>query len=76
MRYTSFLFGCFFLSTVLLAQPLVISGPMLGPVELRDAKVWAELSPSVRSASLRVAKKGENNFFEVPYRGEDRKSVV
>jgi hypothetical protein len=70
MRYISFLFGCFFLSTVLLAQPLVISGPMLGPVELRDAKVWVEVSPTVKTAVIRVAKKGEKISFDVPYRGE------
>jgi len=32
-----------FFSLAVAAQPRIISGPMLGPVELRDAKVWVEL---------------------------------
>lgn len=42
----------------LAAQPRVISGPMLGPVELRDAKVWVEVSPEVKSVSLQVQQRG------------------
>lgn len=41
-----------FLTTQLQAQPRIISGPMLGPVELRDAKVWLEVSPEVKSVVL------------------------
>jgi alkaline phosphatase D len=40
------------------AQPRVISGPMLGPVELRDAKVWVEVSPEVKSVSLQYQQRG------------------
>ena len=70
MRRVTLLLASFSLSLLLSAQSLIVSGPMLGPVELRDAKVWVELSPSVRSASMRVTKKGEKNFTDVSYRGE------
>jgi alkaline phosphatase D len=49
----------------------VISGPMLGPVELRDAKVWLELSPDVKKAALLIQKKGDPKIIKtVPYKGE------
>jgi alkaline phosphatase D len=70
MRRVTLLLASISLSLLLSAQSLIVSGPMLGPVELRDAKVWVELSPSVRSASIRVTKKGEKNFTDVSYRGE------
>jgi alkaline phosphatase D len=35
----------------------VVSGPMLGPVELRDAKIWLEVSPQVKTVSLQYKKK-------------------
>jgi alkaline phosphatase D len=53
-----------------IAQPRVISGPMLGPVELRDAKVWVELSPEVKTASLQYNKKGETKSKTILYKGE------
>ena len=40
------------LATLLLAQPRIISGPMLGPVELRDAKIWLEVSSEVKSVAV------------------------
>lgn len=36
----------------------IISGPMLGPVQLRDATVWLEVSPTVKSVQLQYFKKG------------------
>ena len=55
----------------LLAQPRIISGPMLGPVELRDAKVWVEVSPEVSAVSLQLLKNGENKIIKtIPYKGE------
>jgi len=66
----------FFLISVLLfaritlfAQVPVVSGPMLGPVELRDAKVWFEVNNSVSKATLRINKKGEAVYKLVPYKG-------
>jgi alkaline phosphatase D len=42
---------------------------MLGPVELRDAKVWVEVSPDVKSASLQYNKKGDLKIKTVLYKG-------
>jgi Phosphodiesterase/alkaline phosphatase D len=50
-------------------QPRIISGPMLGPVELRDAKVWVEVSPEVKSVSLQYNKKGEAKSRTISYKG-------
>lgn len=52
------------------AQPRIISGPMLGPVELRDAKVWVEVSPEVKTVSLQYNKKGTAQGKTILYRGE------
>ena len=63
-------FTCFFLfAFVIFAQPHIISGPMLGPVELRDAKVWIEVSPEVKAVSLQYNKKGEIKSKTVLYKG-------
>src|SRR5687767_6603220 len=54
---------------VILAQPRIISGPMLGPVELRDAKVWVEVSPEVKIVSLQYNRKGDSKSKTVVYKG-------
>ncbi len=56
-------------ATGILAQPRVISGPMLGPVELRDAKVWVEVSPEVKTVALEYNKKGGALKKTIPYNG-------
>jgi alkaline phosphatase D len=66
---------CSFITIIItlsvLAQPRVISGPMLGPVELRDAKIWVEVSPEVKTASLQYYKKGDAKISKaVLYKGE------
>jgi alkaline phosphatase D len=52
---------------------------MLGPVELRDAKIWAEVSPEVKTVSLQYNKKarpddpvgrGEAKSKTIIYKGE------
>jgi alkaline phosphatase D len=48
----------------------VVSGPMLGPVELRDAKVWVEVSSEVKTVSLQYNKKGDLKSKTVLYKGE------
>lgn len=58
-----------FIAFAVFAQPRIISGPMLGPVELRDAKVWVEVSPEVKTVSLQYNKKGENKSKTVVYKG-------
>jgi alkaline phosphatase D len=67
-----FLSATFFFITILLfEQPKVISGPMLGPVELRDAKVWIEVSPEVKTVSLQYNKKVDaKNVKTISYKGE------
>ncbi|MBL0271739.1 MAG: alkaline phosphatase family protein [Chitinophagaceae bacterium] len=53
------------------AQPRIISGPMLGPVELKDAKIWVEVSPEVKTVSLQVNKKGDAKIIKtINYKGE------
>jgi alkaline phosphatase D len=59
-----------FYSFISVAQPRIISGPMLGPVELRDAKVWVEVSPEVKAVSLQYNKKGDIKSKTVFYKGE------
>jgi alkaline phosphatase D len=56
--------------SLLQAQPRIISGPMLGPVELRDAKVWVEVSSEAKTVSLQFNKKGEIKSKTVLYKGE------
>lgn len=53
-----------------IAQPRIISGPMLGPVELRDAKIWVEVSQEVKSASIQYNKKGEAKNKTITYNGK------
>src|SRR5690242_4677885 len=54
-----------------MAQPRVISGPMLGPVELRDAKVWIEVSQDVKTLSLQCNKINDTkNIRTIAYKGE------
>lgn len=48
----------FFYTNNLLAQEAIVSGPMLGQVELRTASVWAEIHPSVNGIGLRYWKDG------------------
>jgi len=43
---------------------------MLGPVELRDAKVWIEVSPEVKNAALQYNKKGSSARKTIVYKGE------
>jgi alkaline phosphatase D len=70
----------FTLNTLLsTAQPRIISGPMLGPVELRDAKIWVEVSQEVKLVAIQYNKKarpddpvgrGAANNKTVLYRGQ------
>ncbi len=43
---------------------------MLGPVELRDAKVWVEVSPEVKAVSLQYKKRGDAKSKTIVYKGE------
>src|SRR5688572_24144305 len=67
-RSSSLLLSLIF-SLMLISQPRIISGPMLGPVELRDAKVWLEVSPEVKSVSLDYNRKGLSAARTITYKG-------
>lgn len=54
----------------LAAQAQVVSGPMLGQVELRDAKIWLEVKPAVKSVKLVYNKKGSAAATTVAYAGQ------
>lgn len=43
---------------------------MLGPVELKDAKIWVEVSPLVKSVSVQYNKKGDIRTKTVVYKGQ------
>jgi alkaline phosphatase D len=48
----------------------IISGPMLGQVELSTAEIWIQVSPSVKSVTVRFWKSGQNeNAKVVSYTG-------
>ncbi|HEX5653921.1 MAG TPA: alkaline phosphatase D family protein [Chitinophagaceae bacterium] len=57
------------LSVTGFSQARVISGPMLGPVELRDAKVWVEVSPDTKAVALQYNKKGGTLLKTILYKG-------
>lgn len=57
------------ISITALCQSRVISGPMLGPIELRDAKIWVEVSPEVKTVSLQFNKKGSPINKTIVYKG-------
>jgi alkaline phosphatase D len=63
----------FFLLLIGLYQDIsaqVVSGPMLGPVELRDAKIWIEVSPQVKTVALQFKKKGDAKSKTILYKGK------
>ncbi len=57
-----------FLTIVIRSQ--VVSGPMLGPVEYRDAKIWLEVTQGVKSVSLQFKKKGDIKTKTIVYKGQ------
>ena len=64
-----FLFACFFFGITCIRSQ-VVSGPMLGPIEYRDAKIWIEVSQQVKSVSLQVKKKGDTKTKTILYKGQ------
>ncbi|RYY38648.1 MAG: alkaline phosphatase family protein [Chitinophagaceae bacterium] len=62
------------------AQSQLVSGPMLGPVELRDAVIWVEVGPRTKSVRLQLfdptigipkppARVVHNNMGWISYKG-------
>src|SRR4030095_6356631 len=60
----------FFFVPIISIESQVVSGPMLGPVEYRDAKIWIEVSQQVKSVSLQYKKKGDTKTKTVLYKGQ------
>jgi alkaline phosphatase D len=70
-RLTISFFSLFFLSESVFSQTTnIISGPMLGPVELRDAKIWVEVRQQVKAVSLQYKKKGSSTAKTILYKGK------
>ncbi|MEP7264909.1 MAG: alkaline phosphatase D family protein [Bacteroidota bacterium] len=72
MKKNHLLFSFFlFLITTAQSQSLLTSGPMLGWVEHRSALIWCEVSPEVRTASIRYWESNNSDYFyELDYKGE------
>lgn len=51
------------------AQSQIVAGPMLGQTELRDAKIWVEVAPSVKGVQLVYGKKGAAKKSLLAYKG-------
>ncbi|MBL0152100.1 MAG: alkaline phosphatase family protein [Chitinophagaceae bacterium] len=47
----------------------VIAGPMLGPVEYRDAKIWVEVAPATQKAAVVISKKSGGKPVTINYSG-------
>jgi alkaline phosphatase D len=58
MRKIIAVFFLFFTYQILAQQPLV-SGPMLGYIEHREALIWLEVSPDVKKVAIRFQEKGK-----------------
>ena len=70
MKKTTILFLIIGISFNSIAQSSYISGPMLGPVELRDAKIWIEVSPQVKTVALQYKKKLDVKSKTILYKGK------
>ncbi|MBK8280289.1 MAG: alkaline phosphatase family protein [Saprospiraceae bacterium] len=61
----------FLITSMLGAQSSgIVSGPMLGPVELRDAIIWLEVTTEVKSISLQYRKANTSSYKTKMYKGE------
>lgn len=67
-RLVAICFLCF-ISVSVFTQSVIVSGPMLGPVELRDAKIWLEVTADVKTVSLQLKKKGTAISKNILYKG-------
>jgi alkaline phosphatase D len=66
-----FVAAFFSLTTVFAQQKLLISGPMPGNVQLRDAMVWCEVSRDVNAVAVKFWKKGgdKKDLRTIEYKG-------
>jgi alkaline phosphatase D len=65
MKKAWFLVIISFLGSCVYSQQGIIAGPMLGPVEYRDAKVWVEVKPDVKTVSLAFHARGNATEKEI-----------
>jgi alkaline phosphatase D len=49
-----------FIFSISFAQQAIISGPMIGQVEMRTAAIWLEVYPDVNSIQLKCWKSGSD----------------
>jgi alkaline phosphatase D len=59
----------FFIFLFLAGRTQIVAGPMLGPVELRDARIWLEVASSVKSVQLIFSSKNGGKSTVVAYKG-------
>lgn len=57
--------------TVVAQKKGLVSGPWAGNVELRNATIWVEVSPEVKSVEIKYSRVGSlSNVYSVVYKGE------
>jgi alkaline phosphatase D len=69
----SLFFAFFLYSFILSANAQLVSGPMLGPVEYRTAKIWVEVKPGT-SVVLQYWKRGNSKSVKLIEKKTDRES--
>ena len=52
-------FAFYLVSSVLFAQKMLVSGPMLGYVEHREALVWLEVATDIKTVSIKFRQQGK-----------------
>ena len=52
-------FAFYLVSSVLFAQKTLVSGPMLGYVEHREALVWLEVATDIKTVSIKFRQQGK-----------------
>src|SRR5688572_11986277 len=67
-RLTVFLFSVFTYVSVFAQPGDIVSGPMLGPVELRDAKIWLQVTKDIKTVSLQFKKKNDTKTRSIIYK--------
>ena len=61
LKLNLILFTIFIADTFVFAQKPLISGPMLGYIEHREALVWLEVSKATIKVEIRYWKQGDEN---------------
>jgi alkaline phosphatase D len=66
-----FVFGLLAVAALFSASAQITAGPMLGQVELRDARIWIELGPEAKNVQIVYAKQqGGAAPGRIDYKGE------